>query len=87
MPKSIKDIVNSIPKKSASTGNTDFIYEDEYIESCQNIINDALKHGHDVLQMENGDIITTGTKVVVTQYRWDAAKHKMVKVMTKQKSE
>jgi hypothetical protein len=49
-------------------------------------MNEALKNGYDVLHMENGDIITTGTKVIVTQYRWDPSKKKMMKVMSKQKN-
>lgn len=85
--RSIKDALNSIPKNSQKATNTDFLNDDEYAESCEEIINDALKHGYDVLHMENGDIITTGTKVIVTQYRWDSAKRKMLKVSTKQKTE
>ncbi len=84
MGKNIKDVINSIPKNSPKAAD-DFMDDDNYIESCEEIINDALKHGHDVLHMENGDIITTGTKVIVTQYRWDSSKKKMLKVMTKQK--
>ncbi len=84
--KSIKDVINSLPKNSPKASLDDLINNDDYVDSCQSIIDDALKHGYDVLQMENGDIITTGTKVIVTQYRWDNDKQKMVKVMTKQKS-
>jgi hypothetical protein len=87
MVKNIKDVINSLPKNSPKAGSDDFLNDDAYVESCEDIINDALKHGYDVLHMENGDIITTGTKVIVTQYRWDASKKKMTKVMTKQKTE
>ena len=86
MSKNIKEVINSLPKNSPKASG-DFMNDDNYIESCEDIINDALKHGYDVLHMENGDIITTGTKVIVTQYRWDAAKKKMLKVMTKQKTD
>ncbi len=86
MVKNIKDAINSIPKNSPkASGN--FMSDDAYNEACEDIINDALKHGHDVLHMENGDIITTGTKVIVTQYRWDPSKKKMQKVLTKQKTD
>lgn len=84
--KSIKDAVKALPKNSPKA-TSDFMSDDDYIESCEDIINDALKHGYDVLHMENGDIITTGTKVIVTQYRWDASKKKMQKVMSKQKTD
>jgi hypothetical protein len=51
-----------------------------YLRQSSALINDALKNGFDVLQLANGDIVTTGTKVVVTQYNWNAAKGKLVKV-------
>jgi predicted house-cleaning noncanonical NTP pyrophosphatase (MazG superfamily) len=85
MPKNIKDVINSIPKNSPKGSDIDFLSDDNYAKSCQEVMNEALKNGYDVLHMENGDIITTGTKVVVTQYRWDPAKKKMLKVMSKQK--
>jgi hypothetical protein len=85
MSKSIKDIINAIPQNLPKADNLDFLNDEAYIDSCQDIINEALGHGYDVLNMENGDIITTGTKVIVTQYRWDDEKKKMIKVMSKQK--
>jgi hypothetical protein len=85
MAASFKDVINSIPKNSSASENQDFLDDDNYAESCQDVINEALKNGYDVLQMENGDIITTGTKVIVTQYSWDADKKKMIKVSIKQK--
>ena len=86
MPKNIKDVINSIPKNLPKNEDSDFLADDNYAKSCQDIMNEALKNGYDVLHMENGDIITTGTKVIVTQYRWDASKKKMMKVMSKQKN-
>lgn len=56
----------------------------DYLRHCSNIINDALQKGYDVLQLENGNIVTTGTKIVVNQYRWDDAKQKMVKLSAKE---
>jgi len=81
----MKEMINSIPKNLTPAEDQDFLGDDAYVESCQEIMGDALKNGYDVLHMENGDIITTGTKIIVTQYHWDPAKKKMVKVMTKQK--
>jgi hypothetical protein len=52
----------------------------KYRNDCFGIINDALKNGFDVLQLENGDIITTGTKVVSNHYTWDSTKKTMVEV-------
>ena len=50
-----------------------------YLRQSSSLINDALKSGYDVLQMANGDIVTTGTKIVVTRYKWDQTKGKLVK--------
>lgn len=83
---SIKDLINSIPKGAkGKSSNQDFINDENYIDASEEIIKDALKNGFDVIHMENGDIITTGTKVIVTQYHWDGQKKKMVKVMSKAK--
>lgn len=45
----------------------------EYLRHSSAIINDALKEGFDVLQLPNGDIVTTGTKTIVNTYVWDAS--------------
>ncbi|HEU5047448.1 MAG TPA: DUF2671 domain-containing protein [Rickettsiales bacterium] len=50
-----------------------------YLRQSSTLIHDALKNGLDVLQMANGDIVTTGTQVVVTRYVWDHDKGKLVK--------
>jgi Protein of unknown function (DUF2671) len=44
----------------------------EYLRHSSSVINDALKDGFDVLQLPNGDIVTTGTKTIVNTYVWDA---------------
>lgn len=87
MVDSIKDTVNSLPKTKGKGEATNFMQDESYTDSCQEIIKEALQKGYDVIHMENGDIITTGTKVIVTQYRWDSEKRKMVKVLSKQKGE
>jgi hypothetical protein len=51
----------------------------EYLRHSSMIINDALKEGFDVLQLPNGDIVTTGTKIITNTYVWDAAKGKLGK--------
>lgn len=43
----------------------------EYLRHSSAIINEALKEGFDVLQLPNGDIVTTGTKTIVNTYVWD----------------
>jgi hypothetical protein len=50
-----------------------------YLRQSSALINEALQKGFDVLQLANGDVVTTGTKTVVYQYTWDAEKSKLVK--------
>ncbi len=85
MVDSIKDMVSNLPKTKGKGESEQFMQDEFYIDSCQEIIKESLQKGYDVIHMENGDIITTGTKVIVTQYRWDSEKKKMVKVLSKQK--
>jgi hypothetical protein len=49
----------------------------EYLRHSSAVINEALKEGFDVLQLPNGDIVTTGTKIVTNTYVWDPAKGKL----------
>ena len=53
-----------------------------YLRQSSVLINEALQKGFDVLQLANGDIVTTGTKTVVYQYTWDNSKSKLVKTKT-----
>jgi len=57
-----------------------------YLRQSSALINEALQKGFDVLQLANGDIVTTGTKTVVYQYAWDSEKSKLVKTKTSDSS-
>ncbi len=57
----------------------DLMANSDYLRHSSAIINEALKDGFDVLQLPNGDIVTTGTKIITHTYAWDAAKAKLVK--------
>ena len=85
MVDSFKDILGDLPETEGKGEAEEFMQDDEYVDSCEEIINEALEKGYDIIHMENGDIITTGTKVIVTQYRWDPEKKKMVKVLSRQR--
>ncbi len=50
-----------------------------YLRQSSALINEALKTGFDVLQLANGDIVTTGTKTIVNKYIWDPVKGKLIK--------
>ena len=54
----------------------------EYLRHSSAIIHEALKDGFDVLQLPNGDIVTTGTKIITNTYVWDASKGAMGKART-----
>ena len=64
---------------------TNMMLDPRYLRQSSSLIQDALQKGFDVLQLANGDIVTTGTKTVVYQYTWDDSKGKLVK--TKPKAE
>ena len=57
----------------------DLMANPEYLRHSSSVINEALKEGFDVLQLPNGDIVTTGTKTIVNTFTWDAAKGKLTK--------
>jgi hypothetical protein len=58
---------------------TDMMNDPRYLRQSSALVNEALQKGFDVLQLANGDIVTTGTKTVVYHYAWDAQKGKLVK--------
>lgn len=72
--KNAKDAANDADSKLA-----ELMANPEYLRHSSAVIHDALKDGFDVLQLPNGDIVTTGTKVVVTTYSWDSGKGKLAK--------
>ncbi len=61
---------------------SDLMANPDYLRHSSAIIHDSLKQGFDVLQLPNGDIVTTGTKVIVTTYSWDAGRAKLAKRTT-----
>ena len=58
---------------------TNMMLDPRYLRQSSSLIQDALQKGFDVLQLANGDIVTTGTKTVVYQYAWDQDKGKLIK--------
>lgn len=57
----------------------DLMANPEYLRHSSSVINEALKEGFDVLQLPNGDIVTTGTKTIVNTYVWDEATSRLDK--------
>lgn len=62
---------NEQPMPAQSMQPGDIMLDSRYIKSSSQLIADALAKGFDVLQMSNGEIVTTGTKTVVYKYTWD----------------
>jgi hypothetical protein len=71
----------SAPKRSTDAEQevTNMMLDPRYLRQSSSLIQDALQKGFDVLQLANGDIVTTGTKTVVYQYAWDEEKGKLIK--------
>ena len=65
------------PVQADSNLSSDVMFDARYIKNSSVLISDALQKGFDVLQMANGDIVTTGTKTVVYKYTWDEVTGKL----------
>lgn len=76
--------LNTLAKddKQAESGNqlADLMADPAYLRHSSALINEALQKGFDVLQLANGDIVTTGTKTIVNTYSWDDASGKLAKL-------
>lgn len=59
---------------------TNMMMDARYLRQSSSLIQDALQKGFDVLQLANGDIVTTGTKTIVHQYSWDEERGKLVRL-------
>ncbi len=59
---------------------TEMMLDPRYLRQSSSLINEALQKGFDVLQLEDGEIIMTGTKTIVYRYQWDVEKGKLVKM-------
>ena len=81
-------ITKSVIKKNVLDGNASVnaMNDPAYLRQSSALINEALKKGFDVLQLANGDIVTTGTRTIVHQYVWDNDKSRLVKAKNTAKS-
>jgi len=59
---------------------TNMMMDARYLRQSSALIQDALQKGFDVLQLANGDIVTTGTKTIVYQYTWDEERGKLARI-------
>lgn len=68
-------------------GITEMMMDSRYIDQSSSLINQALQKGFDVLQMDDGQIVMTGTKTVVYRYHWDATQGKLVRNLIEDREE
>ena len=59
---------------------TQMMMNPDYLRQSSSLIHEALQKGFDVLQMEDGNIVMTGTKTIVYRYEWDAEKGRLMKI-------
>ena len=59
---------------------TEMMLDPRYLRQSSSLINEGLQKGFDVLQLEDGEIIMTGTRTIVHRYHWDAEKGKLVRI-------
>lgn len=74
--------IGALPKEETTESAlhlADLMSDPAYLRHSSALINEALQKGFDVLQLANGDIVTTGTKTIVNTYSWDASKAKLAK--------
>lgn len=69
----------SAPTHYDSSELSDLMSNPDYLRHSSTIINEALKEGFDVLQLPNGDIVTTGTRIITNTYVWDAKRSSLSK--------
>jgi hypothetical protein len=71
---------NAAAKGEAKQPLIDLMADPSYLRHSSALINEALQKGFDVLQLANGDIVTTTTKTVIHTYRWDTGKGALARV-------
>ncbi len=83
----------NMPNRSQEDGEnvdssiTEMMMDPRYLRQSSSLVNQALQKGFDVLQMEDGEIVMTGTKTIIYRYQWDAEKGKLMKKAIESKEE
>ncbi len=72
---------------NVSSSITEMMMDPRYLRQSSSLVNQALQKGFDVLQMENGEIVMTGTKTIIYRYQWDAEQGKLMKKAIEDKEE
>jgi len=61
----------STKKEKGKATLDDLMKDGGYVRQASSLVRDAIEKGYDVLQLSNGDIVTSGTKVVVFRYTYN----------------
>ncbi len=83
----------NMPTRSQKDGEkkdgsiSEMMMDPRYLRQSSSLVNQALQKGFDVLQMEDGEIVMTGTKTVIYRYSWDATEGKLLKKVVEDKEE
>ena len=46
----------------------------KYMDALEALVDDCLGKGMDVIEMPDGEIVTTGTRIITSRYRWNTEK-------------
>ena len=76
-----------MPQSGDEEDDLKVMADPRYLRQSATLIAEALQKGFDVLQMANGDLVTTGTKTVVYTYGWDEEKGKLVRTKARVKKD
>ena len=83
----------NMPSRSREEGEeseiniTEMMMDPRYLRQSSSLVSQALQKGFDVLQMEDGEIVMTGTKTVIYRYHWDAEQGKLVRIAVEDQEE
>lgn len=77
----LKDKIQDKTQVQTNEEDTNGIFSNlKYICNSTSLIVESLQRGLDVAQLPSGDVIVTEVKTINTQYSWDEAKQRMVKI-------
>lgn len=69
---SVLNFIKNLPESPADNVVNDV----NYIRRSSALVNEALQKGSDIMQLANGDILVTETKIVTYKYEWSREKGK-----------
>jgi hypothetical protein len=71
---STAQILDQAPKEE------DIFSNPNYIRRCHALVKHSLENGADVMQMPNGDVVIMEVKTVISTYKWNKEKGRMIRM-------